>query len=256
MMIITLLSLGSTPLLYFLLGLIWHLDNIPFLQYHATRLAVWQVILIAAYTMGLILRYFNLKGVWRMVKFFLFPLSVCFVLALLAFGIYTNVYMFFIRRGWLALSALLFPWAAYFFGLLSAFAFRLPLNQIKTIAMNSGVCQPVLAMAIFLWGLPNPEADLGLYMAFIVLLASYLPLIVFSIVSVSMRFCCGRKTKEDTEKCLPTENGDTNGQTGSDNWGMGVEEGTSESEVNLELHSEATTAVIEDKDSAEYKEDL
>jgi hypothetical protein len=191
-----------------------------------------------------------------MVKFFLLPFSICFVLAVLAFGLYTNVYIFFIRSGWVALSALLFPWAAYFFGMATAFAFRLPWKQIKTVAMNSGVCQPVLAMAIFRWNLPNPEADLGLFMAFIVLLGSHVPLIIAAIISVCMHCCCGKnKRKEDKEKCLPKENGSggANGSTGNENWGMASvsDEGISENEINLELQSDATTAVVEDKNDLE-----
>ena len=59
-------------------------------------------------------------------------------------------------------SAIIVPWTGYVLGLMAAFACRLSFKQGKTVAIETGVQNNVVAFFIVYFNFPSPEADLSL----------------------------------------------------------------------------------------------
>lgn len=51
------------------------------------------------------------------------------------------------------------PWFGYLIGGLTAWILRLPFNQVKTIAIETGIQNVGVAFLIIYTNLPSPEAD-------------------------------------------------------------------------------------------------
>ena len=91
------------------------------------------------------------------------PISLIFVVFMLTYGIYANMYAYRIMATVLIIipAALLLPWLGFGLGYLVAFAFRQPKPRCVAVCVETGYQNPSIPIITLTGSFPQPEGDLG-----------------------------------------------------------------------------------------------
>lgn len=144
------------------------------------------VSLIGPLAIGVLIRRFRPK--WadfacRLIR----PFTVLMMLFIFTFGVYTNLYMFYVMNWRTMLAGLIVPWCGYIFGATLAVISKRSKEQVIAISVETGVQNTGIAIVLLRYSLPQPDADLasvlpvsGSIMLFIPLFFWYLGLVIYN----------------------------------------------------------------------------
>ncbi|OQV12355.1 putative P3 protein [Hypsibius exemplaris] len=178
----TALALAMMPFWLFTLGgtLFGNMEiRIPF-----TRILGSLISLIAPLAIGCLIRHY--RPTWaafsrRLIR----PFTLLMMLFIFTFGIYTNLFMFYVMTWRTMLAGLIVPWCGYVFGATLAVISKRGKEQVIAIAVETGVQNTGIAIVLLRLSLPQPDADLasvvpvcGSIMLFIPLFLWYCGLVV------------------------------------------------------------------------------
>ncbi|XP_067652774.1 ileal sodium/bile acid cotransporter-like [Haliotis asinina] len=152
-------ALGMVPLWMFTLGKQFHDDkmqvNIPYLNILQTLASVILPLLV-----GIFIKY-KFQKVAAMILKVIKPVTLVTVALLLGVGIYANLYIFRLFKPVTLLAGCMLPYVGYIIGGIIAFIFRQPWYRVKTIAIETGIQNVMVAYLMVLMALPPPDGDLA-----------------------------------------------------------------------------------------------
>lgn len=193
-MIIILLLTGMIPLWMFTVGrmLIQRSGShvkVPFLNICITLISI-----VAPVGIGVLLQY-KAPGCAQKFGKFLRPIMLLFLIFLMTFGVYVNLYVFKLYTWRLVLAGCLLPYTGFVIGAVVAVICRQPLDRIKTIAIETGVQNLGIAILLMKLSLPQPDADLSLLSPIMVGTFGPLPLLV-AVIVLEVRKRCFKKADD------------------------------------------------------------
>ncbi|KAL7306882.1 hypothetical protein TKK_0001042 [Trichogramma kaykai] len=112
------------------------------------------------------------------------PFSVCLIIFIVIFAIITNLYLFRLFSWQIILAGLGLPWLGFIFGLLVAFIFRQQNQDIRAIAIETGVQNTGVAIFLLRFSLKQPDADLTTVIPVSCAIMTPLPLMVLYCVKL------------------------------------------------------------------------
>lgn len=116
--------------------------------------------------------------------------ALIFVVFVLTFGVYANLYMFQIIKQWrVLLSGVTCAWGALLIGGLIAWICRQPWDRIKTIAIETGIQNTGISIVLLRLSLPQPDADLSSAMPIAAVIFSPLPLFIGFLYLIIKKRC-------------------------------------------------------------------
>ncbi|XP_071090658.1 ileal sodium/bile acid cotransporter-like [Haliotis cracherodii] len=195
-------ALGMVPLWMFTLGQQFHDDkmqiNIPYANIIQTLASV-----ILPIFAGILIKYKFQKLAAVIVKI-LKPVTLVTIVILLTFGIYANLYIFRLFKPSTLLAGCLLPYCGYIIGGLVGLMFRQPWYRVKTIAIETGIQNVMVAYLMLQMALPPPDGDLAAVGPLASAVMTPLPLFVLAIGYTIYLKC----TKQDYDKVSKTDQGE------------------------------------------------
>ncbi|XP_046543689.1 ileal sodium/bile acid cotransporter-like [Haliotis rubra] len=192
-------ALGMVPLWMFTLGQQFHDDkmqiNIPYANIIQTLASVILPIFV-----GIIIKYKFQKVAAVIVKV-LKPVTLITIVILLTFGIYANLFIFRLFKPSTFLAGCLLPYCGYIIGGLVGLMFRQPWYRVKTIAIETGIQNVMVAYLMLQLALPPPDGDLAAVGPLASAVMTPLPLFVLAIGYTIYLKC----TKHDDNKISKRE---------------------------------------------------
>ncbi|KAL0272345.1 UNVERIFIED_CONTAM: hypothetical protein PYX00_005354 [Menopon gallinae] len=88
------------------------------------------------------------------------PLSVSLIIFIVIFACVTNAYIFKLFTWQILVAGLALPWLGYFIGYVAAFVLRQPMENVMTIAIETGVQNTGIAIFMLRLSLTQPAADI------------------------------------------------------------------------------------------------
>ena len=207
---------GFIPLWMFTLGRVilkqYHVDiKIPY-----TNILISLISLLIPVAVGIFLqkKFPNFaKRVTKIIR----PLAFVFIIFVMTFGVYTNLYMFKLFTPMMILAGVLLPYAGFFLGGLIAFICRQPWVRVKTISIETGIQKTGIPILLMKFSLPQPDADLSIISPVAVATFTPIPLLIAVAYYEIRKRCCDKKKR--LEMVAEDEDDDhemTNGQLGDD----------------------------------------
>ncbi|KAK3864006.1 hypothetical protein Pcinc_030267 [Petrolisthes cinctipes] len=119
---------------------------------HYTRLpyrniAMLVIGLVVPLGIGLLIKWKSPR-VAAVLKRLLKPISIIFIVFIMTFGVYANLYIFSFFDWRVAVGGLLLPWLGFLFGFVAAVATRRPFKEIIAISIETGVQNTGLAIGV------------------------------------------------------------------------------------------------------------
>ncbi|XP_071092487.1 ileal sodium/bile acid cotransporter-like [Haliotis cracherodii] len=155
----TIAALGMVPLWMFTLGKQFHDDKmqitIPYLSIVQTLATVILPLLV-----GIFIKY-KCQKLAAIIMKVIKPVTLVTVALLLGFGIYANLYIFRLFKPPTLLAGCMLPYIGYVIGGLIALTCRQPWYRVKTIAIETGIQNVMVAYLMLLMALPPPDGDLA-----------------------------------------------------------------------------------------------
>jgi solute carrier family 10 (sodium/bile acid cotransporter), member 3/5 len=140
--------------------------------------------LIAPLAIGVVIRRYRPKWA-EFSRKLIRPFTILMMVFIFTFGIYANLYMFYVMTWRTMLAGLIVPWCGYIFGAALAVISKRGRQQVIAIAVETGVQNTGIAIVLLRLSLPQPDADLasvvpvcGSIMLFIPLFLWYCGLVV------------------------------------------------------------------------------
>ncbi|XP_041375774.1 ileal sodium/bile acid cotransporter-like [Gigantopelta aegis] len=183
----TVAALAMVPLWMFTLGQTFADDtttiSIPFANILLTLATV-----IVPLFVGLFVKYKCQKLAKLIIKI-IKPVSIVTILFLIGFGVYTNLWIFRLFKPSTVLAGCLLPYIGYVTGGLIAFICRQPWYRVKTIAIETGIQNTMIAYLLLQFSLPVPDGDLAAVGPVASSVMTPLPLFVVVIVYLIYKRC-------------------------------------------------------------------
>ena len=112
------------------------------------------------------------------------PIIVFTMLFIFTVGIYSNAYMFRLFRANTVVAACMLPYIGYILGGALALVACLPWKRIKTVAIETGIQNTMVAYLMLTFSLPAPDSDLAAVGSASSAMMTPLPLWIITIVYV------------------------------------------------------------------------
>lgn len=147
------------------------------------------------------------------------PFTVLMMLFIFTFGIYTNMYMFYVMNWRTMLAGLLVPWCGYIFGAVLAVISKRTKEQVIAISVETGVQNTGIAIVLLKYSLPQPDADLAAVLPVSGSIMLFIPLFLWFIGLVTYSRCVRRdivqvNTEEGSLEEMEEEKGEVKIFTG------------------------------------------
>ena len=136
------------------------------------------------------------------------PVFVFFIVFMVTFGVYTNLYIFSLLTARVLFAGCLMPYVGFACGGLLACVTRQPRARIVAIAIETGIQNTGIPIVLMKYSLPQPEADLSVVAPVVVAMFTPIPLwIAMVALEVRRRWFSGgdEKTKKALEAKELTE---------------------------------------------------
>ncbi|CAG0880971.1 unnamed protein product [Cyprideis torosa] len=121
------------------------------------------------------------------------PFSAILLVYIFTFGIYANLYIFFLLTWQVVLAAMSLIWLGFGFGGVFAYLLKFPTKDVIAIAIETGIQNTGVAIVLLRFSLPQPDADLTLAVPIMASTVMPIPLAVVYMYQVIMR--CRREGK-------------------------------------------------------------
>ncbi|KAI0215482.1 P3 protein [Lamellibrachia satsuma] len=185
-------SLGMIPLWLYTLGR--HLldsDNedessisIPF-----TNIIITLFSLLIPVVVGLLIQRHRPR-VASIIVTWLKPVFVFFIVFMVTFGVYTNLYIFSLLTPRVLFAGCLMPYVGFVCGGLLACVTRQPRARMIAIAIETGIQNTGIPIVLMKYSLPQPEADLSVVAPVVVAMFTPIPLWIAMVALEVRRRCC------------------------------------------------------------------
>ncbi|XP_063590329.1 ileal sodium/bile acid cotransporter-like [Penaeus indicus] len=186
----TVFAFGTLPLWVFLMGpvILGEADfAIPYKD-----IAMLVVSLAVPCCVGMLIQRF-LPRVAKVLEWLLTPMSIFIVVFIFTFGVYANIYVFSFFDLRTLLAGFGLPTIGYLSGFLMAKLFRLPMQDVIAISIETGVQNATVAIFILKFTLEKPAGDLTV--VFPAASAVMTPLPLFLALIAKKIYSCTAKSK-------------------------------------------------------------
>lgn len=136
---------------------------------------------------GLLIKQF-LPRVAAVSRRILAPFSGIMIIFIIVFGTYANFYMFKLMTWQMLVAAAINVWCGMFFGFILAYMFRKPLEDMLTIAIETGVQNTGVSIVVLGLSLGQPDADLASAVPVAASIMTPIPLTIAWLVMRKRRF--------------------------------------------------------------------
>ena len=183
------------PLWLYTLGyyLLRHMNiclTIPFTNIMATLVAT-----IFPVGIGAIIQHYR-PAYAANIRKFLRPLAIFFIIFMFTFGTFCNLYMFKLFTPKVILAGCLLPYVGLVIGGLIAKLTCHSSKRIRTIAIETCIQNPGVAVLLMKYSLPQPDADIAMVPPIVVATFTPIPLIIIVAVH-EIYYRCYRKDKDE-----------------------------------------------------------
>ncbi|CAF0898553.1 unnamed protein product [Adineta ricciae] len=182
----TILAFGTFPLWILLLGrefIDTHNVHFPWENMFATLIC-----LIVPAGIGLLLRWQKPGIADRFTRFLRF-ITLFFILYILTFGIYTNLYVFKLINFRTVIVSAILPYNGFLIGFLLSLITRQNRERLIAIFIESGLQNTGVAIFFLRLSLPQPDSDLAIVVPIFVAIAIPIPLlIIYTCLSIYRRY--------------------------------------------------------------------
>ena len=161
---------------------------------------------------GLLIKYKCQKLAKIIIKI-IKPVSIVTIFFLIGFGVYTNLWIFRLFKPSTVLAGCLLPYIGYVTGGLISFVCRQPWYRVKTIAIETGIQNTMIAYLLLQFSLPIPDGDLAAVGP--VASAVMTPLPLFVVTIAYLLYKCYKKKYDVVPDKEPT-GAELNGKDNSD----------------------------------------
>ncbi|CAF1350650.1 unnamed protein product [Adineta steineri] len=171
----TILAFGTFPLWILLLGrefIDTHNVHFPWENMFATLIC-----LIVPAGIGLVLRAQKPRIADRFTRYLRF-LTLFFIVYILTFGIYTNLYIFKLINYRTLIVSVILPYTGFLIGFLMSIITRQSRERLIAIFIESGLQNTGVAIFFLRLSLPQPDSDLAIVVPIFVAIAIPLPLLI------------------------------------------------------------------------------
>ncbi|KAK2708878.1 hypothetical protein QYM36_014490 [Artemia franciscana] len=156
--------------------------------------------LVVPLAVGIAIRRFLPRVADVLVKM-LKPMASLFIVFIIVFGVYTNLYMFQIM-GWQVFTAgFSLPFLGYCFGAVAAYLLRRPIEDVIAISVETGLQNTGIAIFLLRFTLPQPDADLNTVVPVASAIMTPLPLTIALII---LKLRAWKAKSMETEKKAPS----------------------------------------------------
>ncbi|KAL5287077.1 hypothetical protein ACFFRR_008180 [Megaselia abdita] len=193
----TLACFGMMPLWIFTLGKV--IFDRAELRVPYSRIASFTVALLVPLAIGILIQYY-LPRVRRVLVRLLKPISMLLILFIIIFAIVTNLYLFELFSWRIIVAGLGLPWIGYILSLLGAKACKQNSADSLTIAIETGIVNTGISIALLKFCLDQPAADLTTVIPVSVAIFTPIPLLVLYVYQK-----CQRNPNGERSKILATE---------------------------------------------------
>ncbi|XP_055343853.1 ileal sodium/bile acid cotransporter-like [Paramacrobiotus metropolitanus] len=189
----TALALGMMPFWLFTLGrsLFGNLQiRIPFSNILTSLIA-----LTGPLAIGVLIRRYRPQWANQAVKC-IRPFTILMMLFIFTFGVYANLYMFYVMNWRTMLAGLIVPWCGYVFGATLAVISKRSKEQVIAISVETGVQNTGIAIVLLRYSLPQPDADLGSVLPVCGSIMLFIPLFLWFLGLTAYNRCCKSRVME------------------------------------------------------------
>jgi len=145
---------------------------------------------------GLLLRKYR-PVLANRIGHFLSPIGMGFIVFILTFGVYINMYIFYIIDFKAIIACCLLPWLGFVGGAVLSFIGTRDTKKTIAICIETGIQNTAVAIFFLRLTFPQPESDIALANPILVLMATPVPFIMLILMKTILEKCtCCRK-------CLP-----------------------------------------------------
>ncbi|CAF0749286.1 unnamed protein product [Didymodactylos carnosus] len=202
---------GASSIYTALLGLfpfwIWILGR-PFIDFHRAKFPWWNMFLsfttlfIPAMA-GLVIRRYRPAMAIRVGKF-LNVIGVGLLLFVLTFGVYINMFIFYIIDFKIIMASCFLPWFGFVGGALLAIVTTQHKKKSISICLESGIQNTAVSIFFLRLTFPQPEADLALTAPLLTSITTPIPFILMLIGKSIYQKCCASfcEKKESKQKSI------------------------------------------------------
>ncbi|XP_014214852.1 ileal sodium/bile acid cotransporter-like [Copidosoma floridanum] len=177
----TLAAFGMMPLWIFTLGK--HIFDRGNLAMPYDKVATFAIGLIIPLALG----YFIQKKLPRLSKVLvrmMKPFSLVLIIFIIVFAIVTNLYLFKLFSWKIILAGMGLPWLGFLSGMLVAIFFRQSNQDVRAIAIETGIQNTGVAIFLLRFSLKQPAADLTTVAPVCCAIMTPLPLLILYIVKI------------------------------------------------------------------------
>uniref|UniRef100_T1GMG4 Uncharacterized protein n=1 Tax=Megaselia scalaris TaxID=36166 RepID=T1GMG4_MEGSC len=165
-----------------------------------SRIASFAVALLVPLGIGILIQYY-LPRVKRILVRLLKPISMLLILFIIIFAIVTNLYLFELFSWQIIVAGLGLPWIGYIISWIAAKLLKQSPSDALTIAIETGIQNTGISIALLKFCLEQPAADLTTVIPVSVAIFTPIPLLVLYI----FQKCKRDGTNGERRKILATE---------------------------------------------------
>ncbi|OXU28173.1 hypothetical protein TSAR_001502 [Trichomalopsis sarcophagae] len=185
----TIAAFGLMPMWIFTLGK--HIFERGNLVMPYNKIATFAIGLIVPLGLGYLIQK-KLPRVSRILVRIMKPFSVLLIIFIIIFAIVTNSYLFKLFSWKIIIAGMGLPWLGFIFGLIVAFICRQPDQDIRAIAIETGIQNTGVSIFLLRFSLTQPAADLTTVVPVSCAIMTPLPLTILYIIKLVLD---RRKTK-------------------------------------------------------------
>ncbi len=160
---------------------------------------IWLAASAAANIIGTIVNLFRPGVSEAILNWLVKPFLLLFSLVYITVGVYINMYMFTILDMSIPIAAGMMPFLGYFVGLLISYLSRQEEEYMKTISIETTICNCFLVLVMIRFSDVQPDADLTSIMPMWVFLMTPIPFFLTSIIQ-RIRKTLGKRCARRKEK--------------------------------------------------------
>ncbi|XP_011501231.1 PREDICTED: ileal sodium/bile acid cotransporter-like [Ceratosolen solmsi marchali] len=179
----TIAAFGLMPMWIFTLGK--HIFDRGNLAMPYDKIATFAMGLIIPLALGYIIQK-KLPKLSRILVRMMKPFSVILIVFIIIFAIITNLYLFKLFSWKIILCGMGLPWCGFIFGMLAAFIFCQPDQDIRAIAIETGIQNTGVSIFLLRFSLKQPTADLTTVIPVACAIMTPLPLIFLYIIKLML----------------------------------------------------------------------
>lgn len=185
-----------------------HYTNLPY-----RNIAMLAIGLVVPLSIGLLIKWKS-ERVALVMKRLLKPFSIVFIVFIMTFGVYANLYIFAYFDWKVAVAGLLLPWLGFLFGAVVSLMCRRNLEEIIAISIETGIQNTGISIGVLKVALQDyaPLGEIAMVIPIAVATMTPLPLTVAYIVK-RVQECRGKAGNMKVE--VPFDNNDNHALSAS-----------------------------------------